>query len=135
LITDYCNFPKGGGKDLQTAATFAQKKKEGGGTAAAATTTTSASIPIGISSPFLKQEIKIELPTVSTTPKPQALPFNQPLRFPKVNTANNRVPAGTSKPSECPKNIVLYSNYLLPIILSLSSHVSFLCSMFFHAYA
>lgn len=91
MITKCCNFPKGGGKDLQTAATFAQKKE---GNAA---TSTSASIPIGISSPFLKQEIKIELPTVSTTPKPQALPFNQPLRFPKVNTANNRVPAGSSK--------------------------------------
>lgn len=83
---------KGGGIDLQTAASFAQKKGEGGGGASA-----SASIPIGISSPFLKQEIKIELPTASTTtPKPQALPFNQPLRFPKVNTANNRVPAGSS---------------------------------------
>ena len=94
------NNPKGGGKDLQTAATFAQKKeaKEG----VATTSTKTASIPIGISSPFLKQEIKIELPASSTstttaTTKTPIGSFSQPIRFPKVNTANNRVPAGSSK--------------------------------------
>ena len=94
------NNPEGGGKDLQTAATFAQKKeaKEG----VATTSTKTASIPIGISSPFLMQEIKIELPASSTstttaTTKTPIGSFSQPIRFPKVNTANNRVPAGSSK--------------------------------------
>lgn len=91
--------PKGGGKDLQTAATFAQKKEAKEGVATTSTKTATASIPIGISSPFLKQEIKIELPATSTTTatKTPMGSFSQPIRFPKVNTANNRVPAGSSK--------------------------------------
>lgn len=84
-------FPTGGGKDLETVAVFGHKKE-------VTATATTASIPIGISSPFLKQEIKIELP--ATSAKTPVMSFSQPIRFPKVNTANNRVPAGSSKPGK-----------------------------------
>ncbi|XP_070492560.1 protein strawberry notch isoform X1 [Chironomus tepperi] len=78
----------GGGKDLETAATFAQNSDSN-----VATTTSGG---IGINSPFLTQPIKIEIPTLPATSKTV-----QPLRFPKVNTANNRIPPGvSSKPLE-----------------------------------
>lgn len=72
----------GGGKDLETAAAYGQNSTN-------VATTTAGSI--GINSPFLAQPIKIEIPTLPATSKTV-----QPLRFPKVNTANNRVPLGAS---------------------------------------
>jgi hypothetical protein len=91
-------YPLGGGKDLETAASFASKKTN------VPTTSSTITVPkVGISSPFLKNPIKISIPASATTlAKPVVVksigsvttPDGKLIKFipPKVNTANNRVP-------------------------------------------
>lgn len=91
-------------------------------------TTAISSTKVGISSPFLSQPIKIEIPSMGThTTFPITggvggmgninLMDNKPIRFvpPKVNTANNRVPANSniSMPSGPSKNF-RFNVYLGP---------------------
>ncbi len=49
-----------------------------------------------ITSPYLTQPIKIEIPSLGTQ---TSFPLGAPIRFPKVNTANNRVPSNSSSNS------------------------------------
>lgn len=94
---------EGGGIDLETAAAYAEKNNS------ATTSTASITIPskVGISSPYLAKPIKIEIPAsmvTASTSKPIVMKGigslntadGKQIRFipPKVNTANNRVPAG-----------------------------------------
>lgn len=97
----------GGGKDLETAAAFADKSS-------ATTSVASVAIPtkVAVSSGFLNKSIKIQIPALSgaaSSSKPMMVKSigsvntvdGKQIRFipPKVNTANNRVPAGTGNSS------------------------------------
>jgi hypothetical protein len=95
---------KGGGKDLETAAAFAER------TSKATTSTASTPIPIKISAPIIGKQIKLEVtPTPTTSAKPVVIKGlgnlntidGKQIRFipPKVNTANNRVPSGAGNTS------------------------------------
>lgn len=133
VITHWFNYLilpilKGGGKDLETAATFAQNQST--------TTTASVAVPksVGISSPFLTQPIKIEIPSSLPATSKTALPIKlttgsmqmqvaQPMKFPKVNTANNRVPPGSSsKPGE----LKLSLRYLIHLLI-VNFHIYHCC--------
>lgn len=100
----------GGGKDLETVATFGEKKQITPTTSAATITVPA---QIGISSPYLSKPVKITLPTAvaSSSSASKAVVVGnvkgignvntadgKQIRFipPKVNTANNRVPPGTA---------------------------------------
>lgn len=97
----------GGGKDLETAAAFVENS-------IATTSASTVTIPtkIGISSTFMNKPIKIQIPALSgaaSSSKPIMVKSigsvntvdGKQIRFipPKVNTANNRVPAGTGNSS------------------------------------
>lgn len=91
----------GGGKDLETAAAYAERMSKA--------TTSAATITVpkaAVSSPFLGKQIKIPLSSLSSassSPKPIVVKGignlntidGKQIRFipPKVNTANNRVPS------------------------------------------
>lgn len=97
----------GGGKDLETAAAFAD-------TTSATTSVADVTIPskVAISSTFMNKPIKIQIPALTgaaSSSKPIVVKSigsvntvdGKQIRFipPKVNTANNRVPAGTGNAS------------------------------------
>lgn len=97
-INQFCSA--GGGKDLETAAAYAQRMSK-------ATTSATITVPKAtVSSPFLGKQIKIPISTLSSASSSQkpivvkgigslnTLDGKQ-IRFipPKVNTANNRVPS------------------------------------------
>lgn len=96
----------GGGKDLETAASFPQNaatiKVESG---VGSTTTIINGAKINI--PSLAA---LNATATSATSKtvPMFKPQHQPMRFPKVNTANNRVPVGTSSGATKPRKYYFY---------------------------
>lgn len=113
-------FVSGGGIDLKTAAEYAEKNSKKTATTTSATITLPSKIggitstmlakpikieipssKVGINSPFVSKQIKIEAPSTSTSKPPVVMKtvgnLGSQIRFipPKVNTANNRVPAGS----------------------------------------
>ncbi|CRK86966.1 CLUMA_CG000782, isoform A [Clunio marinus] len=87
----------GGGKDLETAAAFAEKKNKA---------TTSGIIPVKVTAPLVTSTTtSITRPTIILKNASNLTPIDgKQIRFfpPKVNTANNRVPPGAGNASTGP---------------------------------
>ena len=122
----------GGGKDLETAAAFAENSS------ATTSATVTAPLKVAINSPFLNKPIKIGIPSTATSStKPIVIKGlgnlntvdGKQIRFipPKVNTANNRVPpsagntsSGKNQSCAMKNSRSVLSNLSLSLFLSLA---------------